>query len=163
TQDGPVTGGFTQVADLLPGPGDSSFESIHVDRLALAVIEEAPYEVDLLPPAGPLARDGASEVLAKVRRAKGFDAALEGSLPYWRPGVEMAGPAIVPPGQDEAVLRLSARPDADRASWRLAAEARPAPARRDRREMTLALMAQIGTGGGRARAPAEGRPEVASR
>jgi hypothetical protein len=163
TPEGTVAGGFAQVVDLLPGAGDSSFESIRVDRLALAVIEEAPYEVDLLPPAGPLARDGAIEVLAKVRRAKGFDEALEVSLPYLPPGVEMDGPAIVPPGQDEAVLRLSARPDADPASWRLAAEARPAPPRRDRREMTLALMAQIGAGGRRARATAEGRPEVASR
>jgi hypothetical protein len=166
TPAGTVAGGFAQVVDLLPGAGDSSFESIRVDRLAVAVIEEAPYGVDLLPPAGPLARDGAIEVLVKVRRARDFAEAIEVSLPYLPPGVEMDGPAIVPPGQDEAVLRLSARPDADPTSWRLAAEARPAPPRRDRREMTLALMAQIsatGAGRRRARATAEGRPQVASR
>ncbi len=166
TPEGTVTGGFAQVVDLLPGAGDSSFESIRVDRIALAVIEEAPYEVELPPPAGPLARDGAIEVLAKVRRTKGFDEALEVSLPYLPPGVEMDGPAIVPPGRDEAILRLSARPDADPASWRLAAEARPAPPRRDRREMTLTLMAQIGATGAagrRAGVTAEGWPQVASR
>lgn len=166
TPDGTVTGGFAQVVDLLAGSGDSSFESVRVDRLALAVTEEAPYEVDLLPPVGPLARDGEIEVLAKVRRAKDFDDAIEVSLPYLPPGVEMEGPAIVPTGREDAVLRLLARPDADPASWRLAAEARPAPPRRDRREMTLALMAQIdvtGAGGRRARANTEGLPQVASR
>jgi hypothetical protein len=167
TPAGPVTGGFAQVVDLLPGAGDSSFESIRVDRLAAAVIDEAPYKVDLASPASTLARDGAIEVLAKVGRAEGFDEALEVSLPYLPPGVEMDGPAIVPPGQGDAVLRLIARPDADPASWRLAAEARPAPPRRDRRDMTLALMAQLNaTGGGgsrRRRVTVEGQPHVASR
>ena len=98
---------------------------------------------------------------------KGFDEAIEVSLPYLPPGVEMDGPAIVPAGQTEAVLRLFARPDADPASWRLAAEARPAPPRRDRREMTLALMAQHRSDR-RRRRPArpgsvEGLPQVASR
>jgi hypothetical protein len=164
TPAGTVTGGFAQVVDLLPGAGDSSFESIRVDRLAVAVIEEAPYGVILAPPAGSLARDGAIEVLARVSRAKGFDEALEVSLPYLPPGVEMDGPALVLPGQSDAVLRLIARPDADPTSWRLAAEVRPAPPRRDRRELTQALMAQIDpTGGRRRRATVEGQPLVASR
>ncbi len=164
TPAGTLAGGFTQLVDLLPGAGDSSYESISVGRLAVVVTEEAPYEVSLSAPAAPLARDGAIELAATVSRANGFEEAIEVSLPYLPPGVEMDGPAIVPPGRTEAVLRLSARPDADAASWRLAAEARPAPPRRDRREMTLALMAQIDpTGGGRRRRPAvDGLPQVAS-
>jgi hypothetical protein len=161
---GTVTGRFSQVVDLLPGAGDSSFDSISVDRLAVAVVEEAPYRASLSPPAGPLARDGAIEILAKVDRTQGFDGPIEVSLPYLPPGVEMDGPAIVPPAKSDAILRLFARPDADPVSWRLAAEARPAPPRRDRREMTLALMAQIDpTGGRRRRATTEGQPLVASR
>jgi hypothetical protein len=165
TAAGTVAGGFAQVVDLLPGAGDSSFESIRVDRLAVAVTEEAPYGVNLSAPTTSLARDGVIDVVVRVSRSKGFDEALEVSLPYLPPGVEMDGPAIVPPGQAEAILRLFARPDADPASWRLAAEARPAPPRRDRREMTMALQAQINaTGGGRRRrGSAEGLPQVASR
>jgi hypothetical protein len=161
---GTVTGGFSQVVDLLPAAGDSSFESISVDRLAVAVVEEAPYRVSLAPPAGPLVRDGAIEILATAERAQGFDAPIEVSLPYLPPGVEMDGPVIVPPGKSDAILRLFARPDADPVLWRLAAEARPAQPRRDQREMTLALMAQIDpTGSRRRRATTEGQPLVASR
>jgi hypothetical protein len=160
---GTVAGGFRQVVDLIPGPGDSSFDSITVEKLAVVVTEEAPYAVSLSPPGTSLARDGAIDLLATVERARGFDEAIEVSLPYLPPGVEMDGPGIVPPGKNEAVLRLFARPDADATAWRLAAEARPAPPRRDRREMTLALMAQIDPQGRRRRAPVEGLPQVASR
>jgi hypothetical protein len=100
------------------------------------------YDVRLSAPGASLAQDGAIDLVATVERAPGFDQAIEVSLPYLPPGVEMEGPGIVPPGRSEAVLRLFARPDADPTAWRVAAEAGPAPPRRDRREMTLALMAQ---------------------
>ena len=92
--------------------------------------------------------------MATVERAPGYDEALEVSLPYLPPGVEMEGAEIVKPGQSQVSLPLFARPDADPTLWRLAAEVRTAlPPRRDRREMTLGLMAKIdlmavgGTGG----------------
>jgi hypothetical protein len=166
TPGGTVTGGFRQVVDLIPGPGDSSFASVVVGRLAVVVVEPAPYTVSLAPPVAPLARDGAIDLMARVERVGGFDEAIEVSLPYLPPGVEMDGPGIIPPGQSEAVLRLAARPDADPVAWRLAAEARPAPPRRDRREMTLALMTQLDPQAGgrrRRRSPVEGLPQVASR
>jgi hypothetical protein len=166
---GTITGVFEHVVDLIPGTGDSSYQSIVVHDLAVVVTEEAPYGVELSAPAAPLARDGTIELLAKATRAKGFNEPIEVSLPYLPPGVEMEGPVIVPPDQSEAKLRLFARPNADPASWRLAAEARQAPPRRDRREMTMALMNQLaaaggggGAGGRRRRPQAEGMPQVSS-
>jgi hypothetical protein len=160
-----VSGGFEQVVDLIPGPGDVSYQSVTVGKLAVVVTDEAPYSVSLLAPGTSLVRDGLIDLVAKVERTADFDQPVEVSLPYLPPGVEMDGPGIVPAGQTEVVLRLSARADADLAAWRLAAEARPAPPRRDRREMTLALMAQLDTAAGarRRKAPVEGMPLVASR
>jgi hypothetical protein len=166
-----VRGGFAQPVDLLPGTGDSSYETVTVDRLAVAMVEAAPYEVVLKAPASLLTRDGELALTATIRRAEGFNEPLEVSLPYLPPGVEMDGPVVVPAGESEAILRLSARPDAEPALWRLAAEVRPAPPRRDRREMTFALMAQLdpaaaGAGAGarrRRRGGEEGLPLVASR
>jgi hypothetical protein len=75
----------------------------------------------------------------------------------------MDGPGYVAAGESRARLRLSARPDADPTPWRLAAEAKPAAPRRDRREMALALGAQVGAGGARRpRVAVEGSPTVAS-
>jgi hypothetical protein len=167
TPGGTVTGGFQQVVDLIPGLGDSSYESVSVGKIAVVVTEAAPYSVSLSAPRTSLVRDGAIDLVATVERAAGFSEAIEVSLPLLPPGVEMEGPGIVPPARSEAVLRLFARPDADPTAWRLAAEARPAPPRRDRREMTLALMAQLnpqaaGAAGRRRRAPVDGLPPVAS-
>jgi hypothetical protein len=155
TIDGTVRGGFEQVVDLVPGSGDSSYQSVTVDRVALVVTDPAPYRVELSRPSGPLTRDGELTLTAKVERSSGFDGPVEVSLPYLPSGVEMDGPATIAEGETEASLRLFARPDADTSAWRLTAEARPAPPRRDRREMTLAIMAQIGAGG-------TGRPLSAS-
>ena len=170
TPNGTVLGGFRQTVDLVPASGDSSYQSVTVDRLAVVVTEEAPYRVSLSEPKASLARDGAIEVVATVERAQGFEEPIEVSLPYLPPGVEMEGPIVVSPSESKAVFRLFARPDADPVSWRLTAEVKPAVARRDRREMTLALQNTLdpaaagGAGGGRRRrAPVEGVPQVASR
>ena len=148
TPGGMVQGGFQQVVNLVPGSGDSSYQSVTVDKLAVVVTEEAPYQVSIDTPRAALTRDGAIDLVVKVERARAFGEAVEVAFPFLPPGVEMDGPVVVPPGQSEIVVRLYARPDADPASWRLAAEARLAPPRRDRREMTLALMAQLDPSGG---------------
>ena len=91
------------------------------------------------------------------------------TLPYPPPGVEMEGPIVLSPTESRAVFRLSARPDADPVSWRLAAEVKSAPPRRDRRAMTIALQNAIdptaagGTQGGRRRMPVDAAPQVASK
>jgi hypothetical protein len=164
TPEGTVQGGFQQVVDLIPGSGDSSYQSLTVDKLAVVVTEEAPYHLSIDAPRATLTRDGAIDLVARVERAKAFGEAIEVAFPFLPPGVEMEGPVVVPPGQSEIIVRLFARPDADPASWRLTAEARLAPPRRDRREMTLALMAQLdptlGAGGRRRRVSVEGLPTV---
>jgi hypothetical protein len=164
-----VRGTFQQTVDLIPATGDSSYQSITVDRLALVVTEEAPYCVSLFPPKAPLVRDGAIDVAATVERAKGFEEPLEVTLPYLPPGVEMEGPIVLSAMESRAVFRLFARPDADPVSWRLAAQVTRASPRRDRRAMTIALQDAInqaaggGTGSRRRRAPVEAAPEVASK
>ncbi len=169
TPGGSVRGGFQQIVDLIPATGDGSYQSVTVDRLAVVVTEEAPYRVSLSRPKAPLARDGAIEVVATVERAKRFEESLEVTLPYLPPGVEMEGPIVLSPTESRAVFRLFARPDADPVSWRLAAEVKTAPPRRDRRAMTIALQNTIdptaagGTGGRRRRVPVEAAPEVASK
>lgn len=149
TSAGAVVGSFRQSIDLIQGPGDSTYRSVSVDRLAVVVTDEVPYRVALGSPRTPLARDGSIELVATVDRSTGFEEAVEVALLYLPPGVEMEGPAVVAAEETSTVLRLSARPDADPASWRLAAEARPAPPRRDRREMTLAVQAAAQAGGRR--------------
>jgi hypothetical protein len=167
TQGGTIRGGFQQTVDLVPGTGDSSYQSVTVDRLAVVVTEGAPYRVKLEKPKASLVCDGAIEVVTTVERAKGFDHAVEVKFPYLPPGVEMEGPIVLSATEPKAVFRLFARPDADPVSWRLAAAVKIAPPRLDRRAMTLALQNTIdpnaaGGTGRRRRVRVETGPEVSS-
>ncbi len=134
TANGTVSDGFRQVVDLVPGSGDSSYESLAVGSLAVVVTEAAPYAVSLSTPGTPLARDGAIDLIATVERSKGFDEAVEVSLPYLPPGVEMDGPGIVPPGRvgghPPAVRPVGRRPGGVAARRR--GPAGPAPPRSPR-------------------------------
>src|SRR5262249_49124118 len=54
----PVTGSFIQVVDLVAGSADALFQSASVNRLAVAVIEEAPFKLSLENAQTALAQDG---------------------------------------------------------------------------------------------------------
>ena len=84
TPGGTVTGGFQQVVDLIPGVGDSSYESVSVGKLAVVVTEAVPYSVSLSAPGTSLAQDGAIDLVATVERAEGFAEAIEVSFPFLR-------------------------------------------------------------------------------
>ena len=133
----PIRGGFRQEVNLTPGPGDSSFQTVTLSRLAVVVTEEGPFSVAVAPPSCPFAVDGTLDLTVKVTRAKGFADAVEVSFPCLPPGVEAPTAVVVPPEKGEAVVRLIAHPSAEVGDWRLAVEAKPATSVRGRRDPPL--------------------------
>jgi hypothetical protein len=155
----PVYGGFRQEVNLIPGPGDSSFHTVTLSRLAVVVAEEGPLSVAVVPPAGPFAVDGTRDLTVKVARAKGFAEPVEVRFPCLPPGVEAPAAVVVPPDKAEAVVTLVAHPSAEVGDWPLAVEAKPATAVRGRRDP---LLAGAGNSLRRRRPVAEGTLAVAS-
>jgi hypothetical protein len=154
----PVRGGFRQEVNLIPGPGDSSFHTVTLSRLAVVVAEEGPLSVAVVPPAGPFAVDDTRDLAVKVTRAKGFAEPVEVRFPCLPPGVEAPAAVVVPPDRAEAVITLVAHPSAEIGDWPLMVEAKPATAVRGRRDPLLA--------GARQHPPAAapgGRGDVGSR
>lgn len=139
--DGSVIGGFEQVVDLAHGPGDTAYHSVRVDRLAVVVVDEAPYAVELVPPAAPLTADGKLDLPVKVTRGKGFTGPVEVSLPYLPPGVEAEPTVTIPEGQSDGVISLSAQAGAPAGEWKLVAQAKAATPARGRRNPADAGMA----------------------
>jgi hypothetical protein len=156
----PVRGGFTQVVRLIPGPGDLSVHSVAVSRLAVVVVEEGPFSVDIVPPAAPLVPDGTLDVTVKVTRGKDFAEPLDVVFPSLPPGVEAPTSVQVPADKSEAVVTLVGHPPAEVGEWRLIAEAKPArPGRAPRDALAVATM---GMAGRRQRRAAEGTIPVSS-
>jgi len=124
-RSGSLQGGFVQIVDLAPGPGDSSLHSVSVDRLAVAVVEPVPYRVSIIPPSTGLARAGSLEVRVKVERDADFTGPLDVSLPLLPHGVTTVGKISVPADNNEAVFSLVASEEVEPGNWPLFAEVRP--------------------------------------
>jgi hypothetical protein len=165
----PISGGFTQMVTLVAGPGDSTFHAVELSKLAVVVVEEAPYSVSVLPPAAPLVPDGTLDVTVKVTRAKDFTEPLEVSFPSLPPGVEVPTSVLVPADKSEIVVTFVSHPAAEVGDWRLIAEAKVARPGRGGRDPLQVGMNGLGTGTGagqpggrRQRRSAEELPPVAS-
>ena len=159
-----VSGSFKQVVTLIAGPGDSAFNAVELSTLAIVVVEEVPYSVNIVRPAATLVPDGTLDVLVKVTRAKDFTDPLEVSFPCLPPGVETPTSVVIPPDKTEAMVTLVGHPTAELGDWRLVAEVKVARPNRATRDPFAAPMGMgMGVGGGRRpRRSAEGVPPVAS-
>jgi pre-peptidase len=160
----PVRGGFSQVVTLIAGPGDSAFHAVELDRLAVVVVDDAPFGVNVVRPAAPLVPDGTLDVTVKVTRAKGFAEPLEVSFPCLPPGVETPTSILIAADKSEGVVTLVGHPSAELGDWRLVAEVNVARAGRAGRDPLSVGMNGLGTGGGMrwSRRPVDGQPPVAS-
>ncbi len=158
------TGGFVHVVPLVRGPGDSAIQSLILDRLIVAVVEESPLHVSVSPPTTPLATDGTLEITVRVERTKDFTDAVEVTFPTLPPGVEAPTTVLIPPEKDEATVTLVASPEAEVGDWKLIAEATIARPGRAGRDPLLVGMNGLGTltPGGRPRRAVEGITPVAS-
>ncbi len=165
-----VTGGFEQSIDLIQGPGDSILHAVQVNRLAVAVTEEAPYAVTLVAPKAAVPVDGTMDVTVKVTRAKDFAEALDVFFLTLPPGVEAPTKVTIPADKSEVTVTLVGHPSAERGEWKLLVESKVGVAGRGERDPLMVGNNGLGTGGpptpGTGRRPrrksADGLPPVAS-
>ncbi len=116
-----LIGGFTQPMPLVIGPPNNSlYYQTVVDRLAVAVVEAAPFKVTLVPPPTAFVRDGVGALKVLVERAAGFDADVVVHM-LWNPGGLSSAPSItIPKGQTEGLYPINIAGNAQVASWKIA-------------------------------------------
>jgi len=88
------------------------WRSIRVDRFAAAVMEPAGFAVELADPKQPLMRGSELTIPVRIVRQPGFDEPLEMQCEISPPGVGVSPAVIIPSGDSEAKLTLSAEPAA---------------------------------------------------
>ena len=133
---GSTSGGFTQTATLVAGPGDLSLHDVSVSKLAVVVVEEAPLRVTLDEPKAALTTDGSLDVTVRLQRGGDFEDAVEITFPFLPPGVETPASVVIPAGKSETTVTLVAKRTASIGDWPVFVEAKPAPvsATRERRD-----------------------------
>jgi hypothetical protein len=120
-----ISGGFQQVVDLVAGSADALFHSVTVDRLAVAVIEQAPFSIELKQPQAALAQDGTIGLRVEVSRNEDFDGAIDVSLPLLPNWVDAPAKITIPSGESSALYPLRAHGQAESRTWEICAEAKP--------------------------------------
>jgi hypothetical protein len=120
-------GAMLQGTEMVYGePNREPYRIALGDRLAVAVVEEAPVALELEPPAGPIARRGLLELKVKVHRDEGFDGKIRLELPFKPPGIG-ASMVEVKDGQTEVMFPINASADAPVKQWQIAVAASLVP------------------------------------
>ncbi len=110
---------FSETSELVLGQNNIPFWTRSVDRLAVSVIEEAPYAIEVVEPKVPLVRNGTMNLKIVAHRKEGFTAPIAVSLPWNPPGVGSAGGVSIPEGQNEAIIPLNANSNAELKTWKV--------------------------------------------
>ena len=110
---------FAATSELVTGQNNIIFWPRVVDRLAVAVTDEAPFVIDVVEPKVPLVRNGSMGLKVVARRKEGFKAPIAVALPWNPPGVSSSGGVSIPEGQAEAVIPLNADGGAELKTWRI--------------------------------------------
>lgn len=115
-----IRGGFQNNADLIVGaPGQSIYKDKSVNRLAIAVVEEVPFHLEIVQPKVPLVRDGSMDLKIVVRRQGDFKGAVNVQFPFRPPGVGAASSVTIPADKDEVVYPINANGNAQIGNWKV--------------------------------------------
>jgi hypothetical protein len=115
----PLTGKLIDTIHHVDVDNQGPYHSANFDRIATAVITEAPFKIDLEPSPVPLVQNGTMTLKARVHRAPGYTEKIVVRFLWNPPGV--TGPVTIdlPGNQSEATYELNASAEAAVADWQV--------------------------------------------
>jgi hypothetical protein len=115
-----ISGGFFNHAEfVIAAPGQSLFSWCDVDRMAVVVVEELPYTLEIVEPKVPLVQGGSMNLKIRAHRKKGFTEPINVQIPFLPPGVGSVPAVDIPKGQDEVLFPLNANGGAEVKKWKI--------------------------------------------
>lgn len=105
-------GGFAQAIPATQRRGGYAMVFNKTRKLALAVVEGAPFHLEIEPPKVGLVQSGEVSLRVKVKRLEGFAGAVYCEADWLPEGVAKQPPLVIPAGVDAADYKLSAQRDA---------------------------------------------------
>lgn len=111
-----ITGKLRQEFDIVRSGNVIYYTEIE-DRLPVAVVEEAPYSLEIQKPAVPLVASGVLDLKVVAKRKEGFKNAIRVFMIWKSPGVSCLGEQTIPEGQNECVFNLDANGAVGDGKW----------------------------------------------
>ncbi|MEY3176062.1 MAG: hypothetical protein RLZZ436_3976 [Planctomycetota bacterium] len=111
-------GRFNNRADfVIAGPGQSLYVWKDVERLPVAVIDELPFQLEIVQPNVPIVRNGQMMLKVVAKKKEGWDEAISVQFPFRPPGIGANSEIAIPKGQTEALYQLNADGNAALGKW----------------------------------------------
>jgi hypothetical protein len=102
-----IIGKMRQEFDIVRA-GNVVYYTEFEDKLPVAVVEEAPYSLEIVKPTVPLVANGIMQMKVVAKRKEGFKAPIRVLMP-WKPvGISSLGEQTIPEGQNECSFQLDA-------------------------------------------------------
>jgi hypothetical protein len=115
-----IEGGFSQTIELVQAaPNNTVYYRRHVDRVAVAVVEEAPFHVDLVEPKVPLVQNGSMNLRVKATRKEGFVDPINVRLLWKPPGVGARATVEMGKASNEVLYPINAEGGARTETWKI--------------------------------------------
>jgi len=138
----PIVGHLNQRTMLVRGQNNIDVWGHNADRMATVVSEDIAFKIDIVPPKAPLVRNGQMNLKVVATRDEGFTAPISLQVLYNPPGLSASGSVVIPEGQNEALIPITANGGAALGTWKMvvlgraadqAAQPPPAEGKRRRR------------------------------
>ena len=114
-----LRGPFTEKISHLYVNNQGDYQVTETEKISIAVIEEAPFHLELFAPPVPLVRNGTMTLKVTAKRAKDFTKKIKIKLPWKPPGIGAPNEVEIPEGKNEVALTLSANGDAPINDWQI--------------------------------------------
>ncbi len=98
---------------------EGAYHSISLDRIATAVTVEAPFKIDIDPPAVPIVKNGTLSLKVRATRSSGYVEKITVRSLWNPPGVSGPVTVDIPGDQSEIAYELNASNDATPADWQV--------------------------------------------
>lgn len=117
----PVTGRWLNNIEFVQGePNNTPYVVSSQRRFPVAVVEELPFTIDLVPPTVPIVQSGTMNLKVKATRKDGFKAPITVRMLWNPPGISAPGTVAIPEGQNEIDYQLTCSGDAPANTWKIA-------------------------------------------
>ena len=115
----PLKGALTDLIHHVEVNNQGAFHSTPVDRIAMAVTEEAPLHLELEVPTVPIVRNGVMRLKVRAARQEGYNEAITVRFLWSPPGIGAPVTMQIPAGQSEVDYEINANAEAAIAEWKV--------------------------------------------
>lgn len=115
-----IGGIFRQNVEMVHGaPNNTVYYYVSVDQLAVAVVEESPFTIDLVEPTVPVVQNGSMGLKVVATRREGFTKPITVRMLWNPPGIGSSTTVTIPESQQEVIYPINAGAKAQTATWKI--------------------------------------------